>query len=412
MSATAAAIAIRIPKRHTWLAIASTNTVRQPCYRQRSAYYTATAAITLLRRTHKTHSGASHDHHHHVDLLTTMQQSGQKGMRITIIGLASNVGLTVTKGVTGWAMNSAALLADAAHSLSDLLGDFVTLYTYKMSKRPPDALYPYGYGKYETIGSLALSSLLIAGAVGIGVHSIDLLQTTLTTLYPATQSSAAVAAATTTTTTTAAATAAGVMGAATNATPAAFAAIPSMTGETALNPNAAWFAAASVLIKEWLYRKTLKVAREERSEVLVANAWHHRTDALSSAVVMFAIVGSYAGLPVLDPLGGLVVAGMIFKSSIEMTTSSLKELADRSIDADDLDKVKKTMMQMKRMEPHIIDFHSLRGRKLGPYYQLDMALKVPPHLSVLDAQCIEQRVRSAVHRDCEHVQQVLVRLET
>lgn len=64
------------------------------------------------------------------------------------------------------------------------------------------------------------------------------------------------------------------------------------------------------------------------------------------------------------------------------------------------------------MEPHIVDFHSLRGRKLGPYYQLDMALKVPPHLSVLDAQCIEQRVRSAVHRDCEHVQQVLVRLET
>lgn len=74
---------------------------------------------------------------------------------------------------------------------------------------------------------------------------------------------------------------------------------------------------------------------------------HHRTDALSSAVVMFAIVGSYAGLPVLDPLGGLVVAGMIFKSSIEMTTSSLKELADRSIDADDLDKVKRTMIQMK-----------------------------------------------------------------
>lgn len=75
-AATAAAtIAIRIPKRHTWLTIASTSTARQPCYRQRSAYYTATAAITLLRRTHKTHSGTSHDHHH-VDLLTTMQQSG------------------------------------------------------------------------------------------------------------------------------------------------------------------------------------------------------------------------------------------------------------------------------------------------------------------------------------------------
>lgn len=114
-------------------------------------------------------------------------------------------------------------------------------------------------GKYETIGSLALSSLLIAGAVGIGVHSLDLLQSTLTTLYPATQTSAAAAAAATTTTTTAAAT--GVMGAATNATPAAFAAIPSMAGETALNPNAAWFAAASVVIKEWLYRKSKLISQ-------------------------------------------------------------------------------------------------------------------------------------------------------
>lgn len=93
------------------------------------------------------------------------------------------------------------------------------------------------------------------GAVGIGVHSLDLLQSTLTTLYPATQSSAAVTAAAATASTNSAAS---VIGAATatNATPAAFAAIPSMAGETALNPNAAWFAAASVVIKEWLYRKS------------------------------------------------------------------------------------------------------------------------------------------------------------
>ncbi|KAI8138890.1 hypothetical protein BJV82DRAFT_522683 [Fennellomyces sp. T-0311] len=330
-------------------------------YQQTSKYYTTTLLKqqSLLlssqqqpsvraRRHHGTHS----HNHIHADIATTFEYSGKKGVRITMIGLASNVGLTVTKGLAGWFMNSAALLADAAHSAS---------------------------GKFETVGSLAISSLLIAGAIGIGVHSFDLLQITLNNassihVTQAVQETAPV-----------------VLDAqqqvvekpATGA--AAFAAIPSILHDHAshsseLNPNAAWIALSSVLVKEWLYRATLKIGRSERSEVLVANAWHHRSDALSSGVAMIAIGGSYAGISVLDPLGGLLVAGMIMKSSAT--------------------------------EPNLLDFHSIRGRKLGPFYHVDMALKVNPLLNVQDARRLEQRVRSAVQRDCEQVQQMIVRLET
>ncbi|KAI9254444.1 cation efflux protein [Phascolomyces articulosus] len=338
-----------------------------------------------------------------------------------MIGLASNVGLTLTKGAAGWFMNSAALLADAAHSLGDLLSDFVTLYTFKMSRKMPDHKYPYGYGKFETMGSLAISSLLIAGAIGIGAHSFELLQATLnnaSTIHvtQAIQETAPMMM-------TEAAQHQAVEKAATT-TPASFAAIPSMlhdhgshshsltSSDGTLNPNAAWFALASVLVKEWLYRATLKVGRSERSEVLIANAWHHRSDALSSGVAMVAIGGSYAGITVLDPLGGLVVAGMILKSTFGIAKSSLRELTDRGMESSEADKIRRIMAQMKNIEPNLIDFHSIRGRKLGPFYHVDMALKVNPELSVQEARRLEHRVRSAIQRDCEQVQQILVRLET
>ncbi|KAG2220587.1 hypothetical protein INT45_002609 [Circinella minor] len=333
-----------------------------------------------------------------------------------MIGLASNVGLTVAKGTAGWFMNSAALLADAAHSFGDLLSDFVTLYTFKMSRKKPDMIYPYGYGKFETVGSLAISSLLIAGAIGIGVHSFELLQATLnnaSTIHvtQAVQETVPIVMEAQHQTVEKATT-----------TPASFAAIPSMlhdhgpssltSADGTLNPNAAWIALSSVLVKEWLYRATLKLGRSERSEVLVANAWHHRSDALSSGVAMVAIAGSYAGISVLDPLGGLVVSGMLLKSTFGITKSSLKELTDRGMDVTEVDKIRRIMAQMKVLEPNLIDYHSIRGRKLGPFYHVDMALKVNPELSVQEARRLEHRVRSAIQHDCEQIQQILVRLET
>lgn len=202
-------------------------------------------------------------------------------------------------------MHSASLLADAGHSLSglcsssfifatthgtlDLLGDFVTLFCWKLSRKPPSEWYPYGFAKFETLGTTTVSLLLIGGALGIGFHSYHILLTALSE--------------------TAATLPAGpiqsILTNVTSAVPDVPHVLSHHSHVEAVDPNAAWFAAISVLVKEWLYRVTKAVADEENSPVLLANAIHHRSDAYSSFVALFAILGSwiFPKLP-LDPIGG------------------------------------------------------------------------------------------------------------
>ncbi|KAI8394055.1 cation efflux family-domain-containing protein [Radiomyces spectabilis] len=355
---------------------------------------------------HNHKPGHSHGHSHgdghvHADLMTTIKQSSKKGIQITVIGLVANVGLTVSKGVAGWLLNSASLLADAAHSFSDLLSDFVTLYTFKMSRKPPDAIYPYGYGKFETLGSLAVSSLLIGGAVSIGLHSSDLLMAALDTTHTTTPQMVA--------DTVAASSAA----ATESASHSSFSSLlhHSHHHDGLLDPNAAWFALASVIVKEWLYRATIKVGRSEKSDVLIANAWHHRSDAYSSGVALVAIGGSYAGMTVLDPLGGLLVAGMIFRSGAQIMSSSVKELMDKGLSEPELDEIRTVIRKVQEKETDLVDFHSVRGRKLGPFQHLDLILQLNPQLPVAKAHSIEQQVRSAIKTECSNVQEVLIHLD-
>ena len=173
----------------------------------------------------------------------------------------------------------------------------MTLFAWKLSQKPPSQKYPYGFGKFETLGTVSISALLTCGALGIGFHSynllIDALTPTMSTVPP------------------------GII-------QDVFQVVQNLpvpeighshthaasvhdahTPGSILDPNAAWFAAVGVLSKEWLYRITKKVADEERSSVLLANAIHHRSDAYSSMVALVAILGNwyFPALP-LDPIGG------------------------------------------------------------------------------------------------------------
>lgn len=215
--------------------------------------------------------------------------AGDRGQRITIIGLLANVVLTTAKGLAGWFMNSAALLAEAGHSLSDLLGDVVVLFSWRLSRKPPSARYPYGLAKFETFGTTVVALLLLSGGLGIGAHSLQLLLHALAE--------------------TAQALPAGPLQTALGNATSIVHNLPTVGHVepvvAVLDPNAAWFAAVSVVAKEWLFRITRKVATEESSPVLMANAYHHRSDAYSSAVALVAILGStfFPALP-LDPIGG------------------------------------------------------------------------------------------------------------
>jgi cation diffusion facilitator family transporter len=176
--------------------------------------------------------------------------------------------------------------SNAFSGLLDLLGDFVTLICFKLSRKPPSERYPYGFAKFETLGTTTVSLLLIGGALGIGFHSYHLLLgalgQTVSSLPPGLLHDLLLR----------------VTGMG-----------PTIEGGRSvmqqLDPNAAWFAVVSIVSKEWLYRITKKVADDEKSPVLLANAIHHRSDAYSSMVALAAILGSwfFPALP-LDPLGG------------------------------------------------------------------------------------------------------------
>lgn len=257
-------------------------------------------------------------------------RGADRGSRITLLGLVANVGLTAVKGAAGYVLGSAVLLADAAHSGSDLIADVVTLVTYRLSMRPSSISHPYGYGKYETLGSLGVATLLIATALAIGAHSYHSLLLALMHVP--------------------------------SISPELIQAIDQLTlpgflhdhglphdhhgggggghshdlvdehGEI-VDIRAAWFAGLSVVLKEWLYRATLKVAKETHSNVLLANAFHHRSDSFGSLVALGAIAGSWAGFPVLDPIGGLLVSGMILKNGFDVGVVSLKALVGASLDS-------------------------------------------------------------------------------
>ena len=173
----------------------------------------------------------------------------------------------------------------------DLIGDLITLFCWKLSRRPPSETYPYGFGKFEVLGSAAVSLLLTGGALGLGMHSLSLLAESLS------QAAATLPAGP-------------LHDVLINVTDIA-SNMPSVGHEHAhshehmLDPNAAWFAGIGYVAKEWLYRATKKVADEESSPVLYANAYHHRSDGYSSLVALVAILGTW-WFPhlLLDPIGG------------------------------------------------------------------------------------------------------------
>ncbi|TDL26148.1 hypothetical protein BD410DRAFT_784193 [Rickenella mellea] len=334
------------------------------------------------------------------------QSRRDPGSRITIIGLIMNVGLTASKGAAGWFMNSAALLAEAGHSLSDLLGDFVTLACWNLSRKPPSQRYPYGFGKFETVGTTMVSIILIGGALGIGFHSYALLMhhlvDTASSLPPGTAQT--------------------ILQNVTEVAQNITGPISSLTSSHGhahahvLDPNAAWFAGISVLAKEWLYRATKRVADDERSSVLLANAIHHRSDAYSSLVALVAILGTwyFPTLP-LDPIGGLVVSLVILRQGIALLGGAFGELTDAGVSVKTHRSLERALAPLlasstsAAAEPNVHAIRDLRAMRSGALMFVDLTVYVPPQLSVHDASALEGRVRDTLVKARKEIYEVRIK---
>ena len=282
--------------------------------------------------------------------------------RITVIGMISNIALTAVKAVAGVLGNSVAMLADAVHSVSDLLTDFVTLWASKVSHKPRDASHPYGHGKFESLGALIISGLLVATGLGIGWHAIENMQLV-------------------------------------------------MAGKGLGHPTGIALVGAviSIAVKEIIYQMTMKVGTKYDSKVIKANAWHHRSDAISSVVALVGVVGGMLELPIVDPIAGLLVAGLIVKAAVELAWDSLKDLTDQNVSAAVLQQVERILGEMRG--EGVVGWHQLRGRRMGPYMILDVHIEVSPKLSVTVSHQIAEKVRRHIMDRMPAVSEVLVHID-
>jgi len=301
--------------------------------------------------------------------------------RITVLGIWVNVGLALGKCVAGTLGNSAALLADAGHSLSDLVSDFVTLGTLRMSRLPPDADHPYGHGRFEQLGSLFVALMLLLTGWHFG-GALSLEQ-----LFGPT---AAVA----------------------------------HGGHVHAQAQAAWdftwlamsVATFSIVAKELLFQATARVAKRINSPVLIANAWHHRSDALSSVVALIGIAGAKLGCPMLDPIAGFIVAGMVMLAGLQVGSDALKQLTDTA-EPELVGRVNKGVASIPGLweedgAPLGLRYSNVRARRMGPQTHVDLTVTAKKSMSTATAASVVEKIKKGIIAMEPSVTEVLVNLET
>lgn len=262
--------------------------------------------------------------------------------RSTWVSVAVNVVLSTVQVAVGLFVASQALIADGIHSLSDLAADFVVLLALRHSRKAPDADHHYGHQRYENAASLVLGALLLA--VGVGM------------LWSA----------------------AGKL-----ATPEAIA----PGSQVALG-----VALFTLLAKEGLFRYMLAVAERVRSSMLVANAWHARSDAASSLVVAVGIGGNLLGWPLLDPVAALMVGLMVGKMGWEFLWDALHDLTDRAASEEETRAIEREI----RSVPGVKGLHDLRTRRTGDMILVDVHLEIDGDLSVREGHAIADEVHQRV----------------
>ncbi|HEY4073833.1 MAG TPA: cation diffusion facilitator family transporter [Herbaspirillum sp.] len=266
------------------------------------------------------------------------------GRRSTLVSVAVNIALTVVQAAAGIYSGSQALVADSIHSLSDLISDFVVLFAGHHSRKAADADHAYGHRRYENAASLILGGLLLL--VGAGM------------LWSAAQK------------------------------------IQAPHGGEPVHALALWIALTALVIKESLFRYMFAVATRLRSSMLMANAWHARSDAASSLVVALGIGGNLLGFTMLDPIAALIVGLMVSRMGLKFFWNALQDLMDRAVSLQESEAIEQTL----RDTPGILGVHDLRTRKMGDLISIDVHLEVNALLTVAQGheilEAAEQRVRA------------------
>jgi cation diffusion facilitator family transporter len=274
--------------------------------------------------------------------------------RVTVLAAITNLTLAVVKGGVGLVGGSSVLVADAVHSLSDLATDVVAFFSLRVASKPPDEEHPYGHGRYETLGTVFVGVVLLGAAAGIAWEA------------------------------------------------------SSRFGQSVVPAGIAlWVAGLSIAVKEALFQITIRIGRRYESPLVVANAWHQRSDALSSVAALAGIAGARMGFPILDPAAAVVVAALIAKMAVSLLAGAIREVTDTTLQREML----RDLGAGIRRLPGVVNLHELRARRMGPRVLVDLHVQVDASTTVSDGHQVAERVREFVFREHGGVSEVLVHID-
>jgi cation diffusion facilitator family transporter len=274
--------------------------------------------------------------------------------RVTLLAALANLFLVVLKGGAGLLGGSSVLLADAVHSLSDLATDVVALLGLRVASKPPDEDHPYGHGRYETLGTVLLGVILLGAAAGIAWEA------------------------------------------------------SSRFGQSVVPAGITlWVAGFSIAVKEGLYRITIRAGRRFDSPLVIANAWHQRSDALSSGAALAGIAGARMGFPILDPAAAVVVAALIAGTALSLLAGAIREITDTALQREMLHELGAGIRRL----PGVVNLHELRARRMGPRVLVDLHVQVDASTTVSDGHQVAERVRQFVFQEQRGASEVLVHID-
>lgn len=301
--------------------------------------------------------GHSHHHHHAPEPGELDGERYRETRKVTLIGAAIDFTLGVAKIVVGVIGNSQALIADGIHSFSDLITDGLVLFAVKHSSRGADAKHPYGHGRIETLTTVILGVALVAVAIGIAYD----------------------------------------------------AALRLMHPELLLHPGwlALTVATISVVAKEGIYHYTLRTAEKFNSNLLRANAWHSRSDAISSVIVMIGVMGSMGGLVYLDAVAAIGVGIMVAKIGVDLAWHSIQELIDTAMEPEQIEQIRTAIQSVDGVQA----LHMLRTRRMGSDGMVDVHILVNSKISVSEGHRISDTVRAQIIREVDDVTDVMVHID-
>lgn len=282
---------------------------------------------------------------------------------VTLVGSVVNIILTVFKIIAGVLGRSTAMIADGIHSLSDLLSDIVVIVFVKISTKGRDKDHDYGHGKFETFATLIISLMLMVVAANLMSGGINKIRQIL-------------------------------------------------DGGEVSSPGmiALWAAVASIVLKEILYRYTIIQGKALNSPMMIANAWHHRSDAFSSVGSLLGIAGAiFLGdkFVILDPITGCVISIFILVMAVKMSVPAIKELLDVSLPDDVEEKIEATAKSVKG----VVDLHELKTRREGPGIIMEGHLVLDSEISLKEAHDISKKVEAALRMEFGSETQISLHLE-